>query len=326
MSLWLKFGCFLTGWDSAVLGQCSPASKSKLSKYTSALLILMIIWGTIGFCFAERYVGLPLWACPISSLIFITIVVMIERQILLSIRPKIGMVIFRSLIAIAMALIGATIFDQTMFGKDIDKQMSLTIEEQADTLAQKRSATIDKQLAIIKAEKDSLKRTNEVLQADVNANPLIKQKSVTYNQQKTVGDDSGKAIKNTSVTTSQIPNPKIKTIEDNNDKLEKLEKREIEKYAERMSVDSIARAECKENVGFLEELEAMYTIATTRPVAGTFYIIFFILMVSLELFIVFSKMGDKECDYEMAIEGAAELKKKQFNQAFNRAASSSNNI
>ena len=84
MNWWTKFGCKLTGWSSEVLAQCSEASKCQLSKYTSALLILILIWGVTGFCFAQRYIGLPMWACGFVSLFFITIVIMIERQIILT--------------------------------------------------------------------------------------------------------------------------------------------------------------------------------------------------------------------------------------------------
>lgn len=87
MNWWLKFGCKLTGWSSTMLEQCSEASKSQLSKYTSALLILMIVWSITGFCFAQRYIGLSIWGCAIVSLVFVTIVIMIERQILLAIHP-----------------------------------------------------------------------------------------------------------------------------------------------------------------------------------------------------------------------------------------------
>ena len=49
-----------------------------------------------------------------------------------------------------------------------------------------------------------------------------------------------------------------------------------------------------------------------------FYLIFFMLLMSLEPFVVTSKMGDQECDYEMAIKGAEKVKMAQFNMAFNR--------
>ncbi len=74
MNWWIKFGCKLTGWSSSVLAQCSEASKTQLSKYTSALLILIIVWSITGFCFAQRYIGLPVWGCILVSLVFITIV------------------------------------------------------------------------------------------------------------------------------------------------------------------------------------------------------------------------------------------------------------
>lgn len=143
MNWWILFGCKLTGWSSEVLAQCSEASRSQLSKYTSALLILILIWGVTGFCFAQRYIGLPWWACLFVSLFFITIVIMIERQIILASEKTISMVIFRGVIALIMAIVGSTIFDQTMFGKDIDKQMSNTIERQVAELTPQRVHIID---------------------------------------------------------------------------------------------------------------------------------------------------------------------------------------
>ncbi len=68
---------------------------------------------------------------------------------------------------------------------------------------------------------------------------------------------------------------------------------------------------------FWRNWEAMVSIVTTRKVAGAFYLIFFMLLMSLELFVVTSKMGDQECDYEMAIKGAEKVKMAQFNMAFN---------
>lgn len=83
-----------------------------------------------------------------------------------------------------------------------------------------------------------------------------------------------------------------------------------------MTVEEDTRKECKANVGFLEELEAMAAIITNRRVAGAFYCIFFILLISLELFVVASKMGDKECDYEMTVKGAEKMRMAQLNSAF----------
>ena len=319
MNWWTKFGCKLTGWSSEVLSQCSEASKCQLSKYTSALLILILIWGVTGFCFAERYIGLPIWACGFVSLFFITIVIMIERQIILTSERTFAMVAFRAIIAFIMAVVGSTIFDQTMFGKDIDKQMTNTIEAQVVELTNQRVRIIDEKLSSLHMEIDSIDKINAELQADINANPFIIQKSVTNSQSKLVMPNGQiKTVNNPSVTTNQVANPKQSILEANNKTAERLRDQEQNWMQKKQTVEEDARKECKESVGFLEELEAMWTIITTRKLAGVFYAVFFILLMSLEMFVVVSKMVDKECDYDAAIKGAQKVRIAQFSNAFNR--------
>ena len=318
MNWWIKLGCKLTGWSSSVLSQCSEASKTQLSKYTSALLILMIVWSITGFCFAQRYIGLPIWGCILVSLVFVTIVVMIERQILLALHPTKKLATFRLVIAIIMAIVGSSIFDQTMFGKDIDKQMADTIELQTVDLTQKRVSNIDSKLVAFQIEKDSLNKVNSELQADVNAHPWIIQKSVTNSQDRLVVNGKIKVVNNPSVTTNQVANPKQIAIAANNEKIKQIVLQENDLNKKRLTVEEDTRKECQANVGFLEELEAMVSIVTTRTVAGVFYVIFFLLLMSLELFVVTSKMGDEECDYELAIKGAERVKMAQFNSAFSK--------
>lgn len=318
MNWWIKLGCKLTGWSSSVLSQCSEASKTQLSKYTSALLILMIVWSITGFCFAQRYIGLPIWGCILVSLVFVTIVVMIERQILLALHPTKELATFRLVIAIIMAIVGSSIFDQTMFGKDIDKQMADTIELQTADLTQKRVSNIDSKLMAFQIEKDSLNKVNSELQADVNAHPWIIQKSVTNSQDRLVVNGKIKVVNNPSVTTNQVANPKQIAIAANNEKIKQIVLQENDLNKKKLTVEEDTRKECQANVGFLEELEAMVSIVTTRTVAGIFYVIFFLLLMSLELFVVTSKMGDEECDYELAIKGAERVKMAQFNSAFSK--------
>ena len=318
MNWWIKLGCKLTGWSSSVLSQCSEASKTQLSKYTSALLILMIVWSITGFCFAQRYIGLPIWGCILVSLVFVTIVVMIERQILLALHPTKKLATFRLVIAIIMAIVGSSTFDQTMFGKDIDKQMADTIELQTADLTQKRVSNIDSKLMAFQIEKDSLNKVNSELQADVNAHPWIIQKSVTNSQDRLVVNGKIKVVNNPSVTTNQVANPKQIAIAANNEKIKLIVLQENDLNKKKLTVEEDTRKECQANVGFLEELEAMVSIVTTRTVAGIFYVIFFLLLMSLELFVVTSKMGDEECDYELAIKGAERVKMAQFNSAFSK--------
>lgn len=319
MNWWVKLGCILTGWNYEVLSQCSEASRSHLSKYTSALIILILIWGVTGFCFAQRYIGFPWWGCLMISLFFITIVIMIERQIILTIGRSISMLLFRAAIAFVMAIIGSTIFDQTLFGKDIDKQMANTIEIQVEDLTKKRVRIIDEKIALLRSERDSLDQINAELQADVNAHPFVIQKSVTNTTSKVVMPDGQiKTFNTPSVTSTQVANPKQSIIDANNNRLKDLRKEENNWSEKKQTVEEDVRLECKASVGFLEELEAMWEIITTRKLAGVFYLIFFTFLMSLELFVVVSKIVDKECDYEVAIKGAQKVRIAQFFNAYNR--------
>ena len=318
MNWWIKLGCKLTGWNPTLLAQCSEASRSQLSKYTSALMILMTIWSVTGFCFAQRYMELPVWGCIMVSIIFVIVVIMIERQILLTTKKSLKLMAFRAIIAFVMAIVGSTIFDQTMFGKDIDKQLTNNIEMQVADLMEKRVSIINSKLATLTAEIDSLNRINSHLQADINANPWIVQKSATMSQQKIVVDGVVRTVNNPSVTTNQVVNPKQDIVKANNEKMKALVEQEMEWTKKKQTVEETARAECQDNVGFLEELEAMWAIITTRPLAGIFYGIFFLLLMSLELFVVVSKVIDAECDYDTAVIGSQRIRMAQFEAAFCR--------
>lgn len=318
MNWWIKLGCKLTGWNPTLLAQCSEASRSQLSKYTSALMILMTSWSVTGFCFAQRYMELPVWGCIMVSIIFVIVVIMIERQILLTTKKSLKLMAFRAIIAFVMAIVGSTIFDQTMFGKDIDKQLTNNIEMQVADLMEKRVSIINSKLATLTAEIDSLNRINSQLQADINANPWIVQKSATMSQQKIVVDGVVRTVNNPSVTTNQVVNPKQDIVKANNEKMKALVEQEMEWTKKKQTVEETARAECQDNVGFLEELEAMWAIITTRPLAGIFYGIFFLLLMSLELFVVVSKVIDAECDYDTAVIGSQRIRMAQFEAAFCR--------
>ena len=301
MKLWTNIGCMLTGWNKNLLSQCSEASRSKLNKYTSALIILILMWGVTGFCFAQRYIGLPSWGCALVSLFFITIVVMIERQIILTGGRAKSIFIFRGAIALVMALVGSTIVDQTMFGKDIDKQMANTIEEQVKELTEQRVRIVDEKLSTLHHEIDSIDNLNSQLQADINNNPFITTKSMSNTTERKVVNGKLVAVNIPTVTTTQVANPKQQTLESNTKTANNLRVQEQNWVEKKQTIEEDVRNECKASVGFLEELEAMWTIVSTRTMAGVFYLILFFLLMSLELFVVVSKMCEKECDYEIAI-------------------------
>jgi hypothetical protein len=52
-----NIGCFLIGWNKNILKECGEASYRQFRKLLSAICIMMVLWGTIGYCFADSMRG-----------------------------------------------------------------------------------------------------------------------------------------------------------------------------------------------------------------------------------------------------------------------------
>ena len=307
MKWWIKLGCFLTGWNSRILAQCSEASYKHLKKYTAALLILIILWGFTGFCFAQRYVGAPLWGCILSALIFIVIVIQIERQIILTVGTNKWGACFRVFIAIIMSVLGSAILDQIIFGDS--PYASFTLQQVQEQLPM-RLNVIDGRLRELQIEIDSLDRVNMTLNEEIAKNPTIRTvSSTTVYRNERQEDGSFIKVPETTVSTNPVANPRIKQVEANTANLERLRKQQDEFLQNKMNVENDLRTELSSNVGFLEELRAMIEIISTRWEAMVFYVVIFSFLISLELFVVTSKLGDKKCDYDLIVEHQLDIKK-----------------
>lgn len=309
MNWWLRLGCYLTGWNSKILAQCSEASYKHLKKYTAALLILMILWGFTGFCFAQRYVHAPFWGCIVSAFIFVTVIVQIERQIILTVgASKIG-VVFRMFIAVIMAVLGSSILDQVIFGEDIKRKMVEITDRQVTEMLPVRLKVIDGKLTELQQNIDSLERMNLALNNEIAKNPTTKTISTSTTYKNVLQEDGTyKKIPETTVSTSPVANPRIKQVETNNLNLDRLRKQQDDYTVKKLEVENDLRKELSTNIGFLEELHAMLEIMKTRKEALLFYCIIFSFLISLELFIVASKMSDKKCDYDMIVEHQLHVK------------------
>lgn len=310
MKWWIKTGCFLTGWNSKILEQCSEASFKHLKKYTAALLILMILWGFTGFCFAQRYVGAPLWGCILSAFIFIVIVIQIERQIILTVGTNKWGACFRVFIAIIMSILGSAILDQIIFGDDIKRKMVEITDREVQEQLPMRLNVIDENLKNLKMEIDSLTKVNMTLNEEIARTPTIWTATTTTVTKDVLQEDgSVKKISETTGSRTQVPNPLIKVRDANELNLERLRNKQDEFTQSKINVENDLRKELSSNVGFLEELRAMIEIISTRWEARIFYFVIFSFLISLELFVVTSKLGDKKCDYDLIVEHQLDIKK-----------------
>lgn len=307
-----KIACYLIGWNSELLKECGETSRRALRKYVSAIVILSIIWGTIGYCFAERYIGLESFLGKVlTSCVFITIIVCIERYIILTGRLNKFAVFIRGSLALLMAILGSTIFDQIIFKNDVEFKMNEIRTEQINAEVPKRNQLIDAELATLKRDIDSLNLVNSNLHAEIAQNPATKY--TTYSSRKKhIGeneDGTPKFVTEVSSENHVIENPLIAQTAANDSIVKNYERRRTELQNKKLETEATVRQEyATAPIGFLQELEALFYILKDNIIALSFYIFLFLFLMLLELLVLITKKGDGESDYDLVIRHQQRIK------------------
>lgn len=297
---WLRFGCFLTGYNYQIVRQSSEMSAKAVKKYTSALLIICILWGFIGFSFGQRYGKLELPGALLCAFMAMVIVVQIERQIILTVGRNRGGVIFRCIIGCVMAIIGSVIIDQVIFKDDIEKRQLDLNQTLIDTLLPKRSAEINKQIN----ETNELIESKEIelakLVTELNLRPTI----VLRSSSNSFGKDSlGRPVSTgRTLSTTNIPNPKQELVQPLRSQIALMINRRTDLQNRLLNIRTEVQKNVESKVGFLDELNVLFALLSESNVAMGFWILWFIFLFALELFVLVSKVSDKKDDYLQTVE------------------------
>ena len=318
MNMLRNIGCFLIGWDRNILNECGEASYRQYRKLLSAICIMMVLWGTIGYCFADRYINIESCALKICvSIVFMFIVLCVERVIILTVGKARLMSIMRVLLALCMAVLGSCIFDQIIFRNDIHQAIQEHREDVISATITKRLAIYDSDIQRITQEMDSLSKATIALNEELQQRPVIKGTNVSTQEQVVGVDEKGnpKKVRTQTVNTVTLANPLAEQLKANNDQIQiystqleqlRLDKKEV---AEKVREEISLRA-----AGFIEELEATLKVVSQSKVSLAFYIILFCFLTFLELFVLTIKMGENKCDYELIVENQLYLKKNLMEQ------------
>jgi len=313
-----NIGCFLIGWDKNILSECGEASFRQYRKLLSAIGIMMVLWGTIGYCFADRYINIESCVLKICvAIAFMFIVLCVERVIILTVGKARLMSIMRVLLALCMAVLGSCIFDQIIFRNDIQQSIQEHREDVIGTTIIKRLAIYDNDIQRITREMDSLSKATIALNEELQKRPVIKGTNVSTQEQVVGVDENGKPqkVRTQTVNTVTLANPLAEQLKANNDQIQiysgqleqlRLDKKEVaEKVREEMS---------QRAPGFIEELEATLKVVSQSKVSLAFYIVLFCFLTFLELFVLTIKMGENKCDYELIVENQLNLKRNLMEQ------------
>ena len=308
-----NIGLFLIGWDKNIMKECGEASYRQYRKLLSAICIMMVLWGTIGYCFADRYLNIEscfLKACV--SLAFMFIILCVERVIILNVGKAYAMGGMRFLMAICMAILGSCIFDQIIFRNDIQQAIQEQREEIIGKTITKRLSIYDSDIQRISQEMDSLSEATIALNEELQKRPVIKGTNVSTQEQVIGIDENGKPkkVKTQTVNTITLANPLTEQLKANNDQIQIYSTQLEQLRLDKKEVAETVRAEISQRApGFIEELEATLKVVSQSKVSLAFYIILFCFLTFLELFVLTIKMGENKCDYELIVENQLYMKR-----------------
>lgn len=311
MNIFSRFGCYIVGWNPNILKDCGEASYRLLKRYMSAIVILSIIWGTIGWCFADNYIGIQsFWGKALITAAFISIIISIERFIILIVGKSKPALIFRVMLAVLMAVLGSTIFDQIIFKNDVDLQMKEIRTEKINKQIPKRIDLINREIQIITSTLDSIRVKNNELYAEIAKNPVIKTYEVsTTTRPGTDKDGNPTEEKIQTVNTRNVENVLVNQAKANDQTLKAYQEQIEALQNKKFSMADDTRKEYEEaKTGFLEELGALYSLLGDSQVALAFYIFLFLFLTCLELLVISTK-GTTSCDYDLIVEHQFNIKR-----------------
>lgn len=308
-----NIGCFLIGWNTDILNECGEASHRQYRKLLSAISIMMVLWGTIGYCFADRYINIEsCWLKVCVAIAFMLIVLCVERVIILTVGKARLMSFMRVLLALCMAILGSCIFDQIIFRNDIQQAIQEHREDIIKETITKRLSIYDSDIQRITHEMDSLSKATITLGEELQKRPTIQGTNVSTQEQVVGVDDNGrpKKVKVQSVNTVTMANPLAEQLKANNDQIQIYSNQLEQLRQDKKDIAQTTTEEVSQRApGFIEELEATLKVVSQSWISLAFYVILFCFLTFLELFVLTIKMGENKCDYELIVEHQLSLKK-----------------
>ncbi|MCJ7820188.1 MAG: DUF4407 domain-containing protein [Bacteroidales bacterium] len=321
--LWLKIGCFLTGYKYSIIKESSETSARTVTKYLSAMLIISIIWGFIGYNFSSRYLHTDFIGSTVVSLVMVIIIIQVERKIILSSGKHKMVIFFRVLIGIVMALIGSVIMDQIMFREDVEKQKINNIQEEVNVVLPKKTKELDMQISQLDSAIFIKEAERSAIIDEITRRPFVKStttetKHIPLQVNGINGERRDTVVKRTDYTLTDVSNPKGELLPEIEKQISMLREQKSVKENSKINIRQELEQELSSKTGFLDELKVLFEILLTSRIALAVWILFFAFFLTNELFVLVNKFGEKENDYDRIISHQMDVRLKMLDRLTDR--------
>ncbi len=298
-NLWLKISCFFTGYNYQIVKNSSELAAKTVKKNMSALIIICLVWGFVGYSFTTRYLHGNLLTSLAVALVMVIVVIQIERQIILTIHRNTLAYVFRAFIGLVMAFIGSLILDQVIFKDDIEKSQLELVQQRVNSVLPLKTQELKAQMAQIVESIEAKEAERAALLEELRRTPTISTPTSIGRYEK---DSSGRmALVGREVTYQAVPNPKAELIPRIDEQLAQLRNNLNQKEEYLLNMRNSIEADIASKTGFLDELKTLFTIITSSWYSIIVWTLLFLFFMSLELFILVNKLSDKETDYDAVI-------------------------
>lgn len=309
---WVKFGCFLTGHSYTLISGSSEASRKVVRKYMSAFVLISMIWFSVGYLLSTRYFVRDNTLFGILSGLFAVIIVInIERTIVLGTNVSIFAKVLRVLLALIIALIGATVIDQIIFEEDVKKYKLDTVSEAISQRIKSEDLILSENIDRLQSTKDVLNIQLLKLEKEIAQRPLLEgSRQIEYGESEIEGQVKRVIKKKDS---QKIANPAIENANRIRMQISQIDKNIVSENDRRLQLRESKRSEYLGDRGFLQELDMLIKVISASPIGLFVYILWMALLLIIELLVLVIKTGDAGSDYDLLIQHQVDIKKNRIN-------------
>jgi hypothetical protein len=224
-----------------------------------------MIWAATGLIIAARIFGLEIWQSAMVAA-FLSLVIYLVERLMIAIPKGILVTTARIFIGAVIALLGASAVDMTVFEREIADQLKADGEVR---ITSEFDALIDSQRQTISVKKSDWLNAQGAANCEANGTCGSRVRSVgpVYKELSRHANLLREEFVASQVKLDQLMSQKANSLQDWRNSSTALEQ-----------------------AGLLARIQALHTYTMNHPAAMVGWIVFFLLMLSMELMVVLSKM------------------------------------
>ena len=257
--------CHVVGEPPARAARMHPSTVARTKAFAIAIHIPVLLWGVTGYVIASQIFRLQLSHSVAVSVFCAGLIYLVERLVLAA--PKAWYVnLSRVLLGVVISVLGASTVDLVIFDREISRQLTLAGEARIEAEYEKAS---DMQLRAVEQKKADWLRTQEAANCEANGTCGSKLRSV--------GPVYRELARQAEVLRADYMAAQVQ-----------LQELAAQKAKALAYWRSVPRA--MDQAGLLARMEALHQYTLGNTVAFAAWLLFFALVLFLELMVVLSKL------------------------------------